>query len=137
MKMASFYTLIVSKHKSLTLLITVLCLAELFISTPSSPAHLDPAQEESEFFVRADFNIPVEQVEAKLLYFLNLGLQDLDISFGAAFFLNIDKSHGMRMIDDPYSNRYGRLSLDDIKNRVAVKKELFVICAAGKLLHLF
>ena len=44
--------------------------------------HVDPSQEESEFFVRADFNLPVNYAEAKLLYFLNLTLADIDIAFG-------------------------------------------------------
>ena len=95
-------------------------------------AHEDPEQEESEFFVRADFNMPVSSTEAKLLYFLNLGLRDIDIAFGAGIFVNIDKSHGMRKVDNPNSIQYGRLSLDDVRNKVPVKKDLFVICAVGK-----
>ena len=43
----------------------------------------DPDQEESEFFVKADFHLPIDSSDAKLLYFLNLGLQDIDIAFGA------------------------------------------------------
>jgi hypothetical protein len=39
----------------------------------------------------------------------------------------------MRKPDNSNSVRYGRLSIDDIKNRVPAKKDLFVICAAGKL----
>jgi hypothetical protein len=88
--------------------------------------------EGSEFFVRADFTLPVTSINAKLLYFLKLSLQNVGIAFGAGIFVNIDKAHGMRRIDNPNSVRYGRLSIDDIKNRVPVKKELFVICAAGK-----
>ena len=91
----------------------------------------DPAQEESEFFVKADFNLPVNSADAKLLYFLNLGLQNIDIAFGAGIFVNIDKSHGMRKVDDPNSVQYGRLTIDDIRNRVPSKKDLFVICAAA------
>ena len=98
-------------------------------------AHEDPTEEESEFFVRADFNFPIENIDTKLLYFLNLGLTDLDIAFGAGIFVNVDKAHGMRTEDNPNSVRYGRLTLDDVRNRVPVKKELFVICAAGMLIH--
>ena len=98
--------------------------------------HIDPSEEESEFFVRADFNLPVSSMDAKLLYFLNLGLDDIDIAFGAGIFVNIDKSHGMRgKPDDPNSIKFGRLSIDDIRNRVPVKKDLFVICAAGKIVN--
>ena len=38
----------------------------------------------------------------------------------------------MRKVDNPNSIKYGRLTLDDIKNKVPVKKDLFVICATGK-----
>lgn len=85
------------------------------------------------FFVRADFELPISSTNAKLLYFLNLGLVDLDIALGAGIFVDVDKEHGMRRADNPNSVRYGRLSIDDIKNRVPVKKDLFVVCAAGKL----
>ena len=78
--------------------------------------HIDPAQKESEFFVRADFNLPVQSMDAKLLYFLNLGLDDIDISFGAGIFVDIDKEHGMRgKVDDPNSVRFGRLSIADLR----------------------
>lgn len=95
--------------------------------------HIDPAKEESEFFVRADFNMQIDHIDAKLLYFLNLGLTDVNIAFGAGIFLNVDKAHGMRVEDSANSTRYGRLTIDDIRNKVPVKKDLFVFCAAGKL----
>ena len=95
-------------------------------------AHEDFTQEESEFFVKADLNMHINSTDSKLLYFLNLGLEGIDIAFGTGIFMNIDKAHGMRKADDPNSVRYGRLSLDDFKNRVPVKKDLFVICAAGE-----
>ena len=85
------------------------------------------------FFVRADFELPISSTNATLLYFLNLGLVDLDIAVGAGIFVDADKEHGMRIADNTNSVRYGRLSIDDIKNRVPVKKDLFVVCAAGKL----
>jgi hypothetical protein len=66
------------------------------------------------------------------LYFLNFALTGVDIEFGAGIFVNVDKAHGMRVEDNPNSIRFGRLYLDDIINRVPVKKELFVVCAAGK-----
>ena len=91
----------------------------------------DPTQEESEFFVRGDFQLPVSSTDAKLLYFLNLGLENLNIAFGAGIFVNIDKAHGMRKTDDPNSIQYGRVSINDLKNKIPVKKDLFVICAAG------
>ena len=94
-------------------------------------AHEDPTEEESEFFVRADFNMPVPSTNAKLLYFLNLGITDLNIAFGIGLFVNIDKAHGMRSADSSGSVRYGRLTLSDINNRVPVKDELFVVCATG------
>jgi hypothetical protein len=87
----------------------------------------------SELFVKADFTLPIPYVDAKLLYFLNLGFENFDIAFGAGIFLDIDKEHGMRETDNPNSVRYGRLTLDDIQNRVPDKKDLFVICAAGTL----
>ena len=93
----------------------------------------DPKEEESEFFVRGDFYLPVSSTNAKLLYFLNLGLDDMRIAFGAGIFMNIDKAHGMRKIDDPNSIRYGRVSINDLKNKIPVKKDLFVICAAGNM----
>ena len=71
-------------------------------------------------------------MDAKLLYFLNLGMTDLEISFGAGIFLNIDKAHGMRVSDEPDSLRYGRLTLDEMLNKVPVKKDLFVLCATGE-----
>ena len=40
------------------------------------------AEESSEFFVRADFNLPFNSTDATLLYFLKLSLVDLDIAFG-------------------------------------------------------
>ena len=92
----------------------------------------DPTKEVSEFFIKADFLLPVDTTDAKLLYFLKLGLKDIDIAFGAGIFVNIDKAHGMRKIDDPNSISYGRVSMNDLKNRIPVKKDLFVICAAGK-----
>ena len=39
-------------------------------------------EESSEFFVRADFNLPFNSTDATLLYFLKLSLIDLDIAFG-------------------------------------------------------
>ena len=92
----------------------------------------DPTKEVSEFFIKADFLLPVDTTDAKLLYFLKLGLKDIDIAFGAGIFVNIDKAHGMRKADNPNSIRYGRVSMNDLKNRIPVKKDLFVICAAGK-----
>lgn len=47
--------------------------------------------EGSEFFVRADFTLPVTRTDAKLLYFLKLSLDDLDIAFGAGIFVDIGK----------------------------------------------
>lgn len=76
--------------------------------------------------------MPIDSTEAKLLYFLKLSLYDIDIAFGAGIFMNIDKAHGMRKADDPNSVRYGRVSVGDLKTRIPVKKDLFVICAAGK-----
>ena len=90
--------------------------------------------QESELFIRADFSLPVSYIDAKLLYFLNLGLENLEVVFGAGIFVDVDKEHGMQRADDPNSVQYGRLSVDDIVNRVPVLKDLFVICAAGKLL---
>ena len=75
--------------------------------------------------------MPVNSLDAKLLYFLNLNLTDIDVAVGTGIFLNIDKAHGMRKADNSNSVQYGRLSLDDIRNRVPVKKDLFVICAAA------
>jgi hypothetical protein len=46
---------------------------------------------QSEFFVRADFTLPVTRTDAKLLYFLNLSLTKLDIAFGAGIFVDIGK----------------------------------------------
>jgi hypothetical protein len=77
--------------------------------------------------------MPVGSTDAKLLYFLNIGLTDIDIAFGAGIFVNIDKAHGMRVVEDPNSAKLGRLTLNDIINKVPVKKDLFVVCAAGKL----
>ena len=97
-----------------------------------SLAHEDPNQEESEIFLKADFNLPIATAEAKLLYFLSLGFTGLDIAFGAGIFLNFDKAHGMRRMDDPNSVKYGRITLDEIQNKVPNLKDLFVVCAAGK-----
>ena len=66
-----------------------------------------------------------------MLYFLSLHFADVDLAFGVGVFLNIDKANGMRKADNPNSVQYGRLSLDDMKNRVPRKKDLFVICAAA------
>jgi hypothetical protein len=74
----------------------------------------------------------IDSTDAKLLYFLNLGLTNIEIAFGAGIFVNVDKSHGMRADDNPNSTRFGRLTLDDVRNKVPVKKDLFVFCAAGK-----
>ena len=76
--------------------------------------------------------MPVSSIDAKLLYFLNLGFTDLDVAFGAGIFVNVNKAHGMRRVDNPNSVRYGRLTLDDVRNRVPSKKDLFVSCASGK-----
>lgn len=79
-QMASFYTHIVSNtHIAKSLNIYRLSV----FSNLFSSAHIDPAQEESEFFVRADFNLPIDSAQAKLLYFLKLGFTDIDIAFGA------------------------------------------------------
>ena len=43
----------------------------------------------------------------------------------------------MRTTDDPNSVRYGRLSIDDISNKVPSKKDLFVICAGSELIFMF
>lgn len=63
---------------------------------------------------------------------MDLYLIEAEIAFGAGIFMNIDKVHGMRQADDPNSVRWGRVSLDDMKNRVPADKDLYVICAAGK-----
>jgi hypothetical protein len=93
---------------------------------------VDSSQQESEFFIKADFNLPVDSATAKLLYFLKLSFGDIDIAFGAGIFVDINKSNGMRKVDNPNSVRYGRLTVDDFRNRVPSKKDLFIICAAGK-----
>ena len=89
------------------------------------------AQGESEFFIRADFNLPIDSASAKLLYFLKLGFTDIDIAFGAGIFVDVDKANAMRKVDNPNSIQYGRLSVDDFRNKVPSKKDLFVVCAAG------
>ena len=81
--------------------------------------------------MRADFNFPIDSLETKLLYFLNLGFTNVDIAFGAGIFVNVDKAHGMRKEDDPNSVYYGRLTVDDIVSRVPSQTDLFVICVAG------
>ena len=103
----------------------------LTLSLILSLAHADSTQEKSEFFVRADFNLPLSSIDAKLIYFLNLGFTDFNLGFGAGIFVNIDKAHGMRRVDSPNSVRYGRLTLDDVKSRVPNQKDLFVVCASG------
>ena len=80
--------------------------------------------------------MPIDSAEGRILYFLNLGFTDLDISFGAGLFVNFDKAHGMRQADNPNSISYGRLTLEEIDNKVPTKKDLFVICAAGKCIKL-
>jgi hypothetical protein len=85
---------------------------------------------ESEFFIKADFDLPVASSNAKLLYFLNFYLEAIHIEFGAGIFVDIDKEKAMRSDDNRNSVRYGRVSRDDIQNKIPVKKDLFVVCAA-------
>lgn len=80
--------------------------------------------EESEFSIRADFDLPIETIDAKLLYFLNLALNDIQIKLGAGVFVDLDKQRAMRIGDNRDSVRYGRLSLSDLKQRVPVKKDV-------------
>lgn len=79
--------------------------------------------------------MPIDAASAKLLYFLNLGFHDIDIAFGAGIFVDIDKANGMRKTDNPNSVSYGRMTLDELKNKVPQKKDLFVISAAGTYTH--
>lgn len=103
--------------------------------TFSSSSSISAELEESEFFIRADFNLPIDAASAKLLYFLNLGFHDIDIAFGAGIFVDIDKANAMLKADNPNSASYGRMTLDELKNKVPQKKDLFVICAAGTYTH--
>lgn len=75
--------------------------------------------------------MPIDSASAKLLYFLKLGFNEIDIAFGAGIFVDVDKANAMRKVDDPNSVSYGRMTLDDLKNKVPRKKDLFVICATG------
>jgi hypothetical protein len=65
----------------------------------------------------------------RLLYFLNITLEDLNLEFGAGMFVDIDKEKALRIAnDDPNSFRYGRISKDELANKVPNKKDLFQIC---------
>ena len=92
---------------------------------------LSAEEEESEFFIKADFNLPIDSASAVLLYFLKLGFRDIDIAFGAGIFVDVNKANAMRKADNPNSISYGRLTISDLKNKVPQKKDLFIICAAG------
>lgn len=111
-----------------------------------------PQEDEgSEFFIRADLSVDNLNIDAKLLYFLNVALNDALIQFGAGIFVDIDKEAGKsflkseqakmpknkitdfccfsatRKSDTQNSVRYGRLSRSDLK-KIPVKKDLFQIC---------
>lgn len=86
--------------------------------------------EDSEFFVRADFDLDVEVVSATLLYFLNITLEDISVEFGAGVFVDIDKESALRKADNSSSVSYGRLTRNDF-NKIPNKKDLFQLCAAA------
>lgn len=67
--------------------------------------------EGDEFFIRADFSLEVDNVQATLLFFLALELNDIDINFGAGIFVGLDKESALRLgePDDENSVQFGRI----------------------------
>jgi hypothetical protein len=92
-RMVSSFTHTVSNWNRLHSFQLILCRTSLFFN---ASAHVDSSQQESEFFIKADFNLPVDSATAKLLYFLKLSFGDIDIAFGAGIFVDINKANGMR-----------------------------------------
>ena len=88
--------------------------------------------EDSEFQVVASLDHNITDIDATLLYFLNLGLDSTRLQFGAGLFVDIDKEKALRLKepDDATSFRYGRVSRDDLR-KVPNKKDLFQISAVA------
>ncbi|EJK50116.1 hypothetical protein THAOC_30946, partial [Thalassiosira oceanica] len=87
--------------------------------------------EESEFFISADFNLPNLNLSAELLRFLKVNTTNTDIYFGAGIFVDISKEAATGKSDDaPGSIRHGRLTREML-SRMPVKRDLFQICAAA------
>ena len=82
----------------------------------------------SEFQIIADFDWEIDTIDAKLLYFLDMTLNEVHIAFGAGVFVNIDKEKALRKSDHPNSVKYGRVSQNDF-TKITNKKELFQINA--------
>ena len=68
-------------------------------------------EEESEFFISANFNLPNLNLSAELLRFLKVNTTETEIFFGAGIFVDISKDAATRKSDDaPGSIRHGRLT---------------------------
>lgn len=79
----------------------------------------------------SDFDMTVNTIDAKLLYFLDVDMNEALIEFGAGVFVDIDKERALRITeDDPNSVRYGRVTRDMLP-KIPVKSDLFQICAAA------
>lgn len=88
-------------------------------------------EDDSEFKILADFDLSINEINALLLYFLDMQLDTVDIEFGAGITVNIDKARALRKPDEPKDAiRYGRVSNADFK-KIINKKDLFHITAAA------
>lgn len=87
--------------------------------------------EGSELSITADFYLNVAEIDAKLLYFLNLYMENAVIEFGAGIFVDIDKEAALGKADGVNSLLYGRVTRDIFRNKIKNKKNLFQICAAA------
>ena len=88
-----------------------------------------PDDELSELFIKADLNMTGLNVDSRLLYFLGLKMNGLDIALGAGIFVDINKMTALRLKgpEEPSVNK-GRLTLDMIR-QLASKRDMFQICA--------
>lgn len=82
--------------------------------------------EESELFIKADFTTPSIDVDAKLLYFLNLEMENAEIEFGGGVFVDIDKEAALRVEDDEFPN---------LGTSEPTKQVIFLLCSVCLCIH--
>ena len=82
--------------------------------------------------MNADFDISIDSIDAKLLYFLNIGLDDIAVQFAAGIFVDMSKEAALRLDEPEDKNtvQYGRLTRD-MMNNLASKRDIFQLSASA------
>jgi len=107
-------------------------LTALSCQTHSFFVYTFPEDDQSELFIKADFFTSITELDARLLYFLNVNLDAIDIQFGAGMFVDLDKAAALRLKkpEDRNSPNYGRLTRGELR-KIPSKKDLFQLCVAA------